>query len=108
MSPVYNVIFSHVICHDTTPTCSKASWNISKSFIHSTAKVWSTMSVLFSTTIKGSLVLYRILDGMREERGWEYDNEPPLRRLDRGREGGKSLKLCICFRGSTLPPKACP
>ena len=40
-----------------TCTWSRASWNVSKSLIHSTAKPWSTMSVLFMATTKGSLVL---------------------------------------------------
>lgn len=39
---------------------SSASWNASKSCIHSSANRWSSMSILFITTINGNRALYRI------------------------------------------------
>ena len=58
-------------------TCSRASWNASKSFIQSTAKLCSTISVLFSTTMNGSFILYRIL---RERKGEDLVNLSTLNR----------------------------
>ena len=43
---------------------ASAIWNASKSCIHSTAKSWGCTSVLLKTRINGSLVLYRMLDGL--------------------------------------------
>lgn len=36
---------------------ASASWNVSKSRIHSSAKAWGWASVLLKTTMNGSLVL---------------------------------------------------
>lgn len=44
------------------PWVAKASWKASKSFIHSSAKSCGCTSVLLNTKMKGSFVLYRMLD----------------------------------------------